>query len=148
MQFIDTEANIIIVFRLKGGKVMSKVAECSIIIKDDFNNIFIVRKKTKKNQPQLWYIVGRKIRGREIEEKCISRAVKDDLKSIVFNLARVGEYILDENLNEVCAVYEGVLKEKVVYGSDIVEGRWISTNELENFDFAEGEKEKILMYIK
>lgn len=148
MQFIDTEANIIIVFRLKGGKVMSKVAECSIIIKDDFNNIFIVRKKTKKNQPQLWYIVGRKIRGREIEEKCISRAVKDDLKSIVFNLARVGEYILDENLNEVCAVYEGVLKEKVVYGSDIVEGRWISTNELDNFDFAEGEKEKILMYIK
>lgn len=148
MQFIDTEANIIIVFRLKGGKVMSKVAECSIIIKDDFNNIFIVRKKTKKNQPQLWYIVGRKIRGREIEEKCISRAVKDDLKSIVFNLARVGEYILDENLNEVCAVYEGVLKEKVVYGSDIAEGRWISTNELDDFDFADDEKEKILMYIK
>ncbi|MGG7058284.1 NUDIX domain-containing protein [Clostridium tertium] len=127
---------------------MSKVAECSIIIKDDFNNIFIVRKKTKKNQPQLWYIVGRKIRGREIEEKCISRAVKDDLKSIVFNLARVGEYILDENLNEVCAVYEGVLKEKVVYGSDIAEGRWISTNELDDFDFADDEKEKILMYIK
>lgn len=127
---------------------MSKVAECSIIIKDDFNNIFIVRKKTKKNQPRLWYIVGRKIRGREIEEKCISRAVKDDLKSIVFNLVRVGEYILDENLNEVCAVYEGVLKEKVVYGSDIVEGRWISTNELDNFDFADGEKEKILMHIK
>jgi len=127
---------------------MSKVAECSIIIKDDFNNIFIVRKKTKKNQPRLWYIVGRKIRGREIEEKCISRAVKDDLKSIVFNLVRVGEYILDENLNEVCAVYEGVLKEKVVYGSDIVEGRWISTNELDNFDFADGEKEKIFMHIK
>ncbi|MGG7212424.1 NUDIX domain-containing protein [Clostridium nigeriense] len=127
---------------------MSKVAECSIIIKDDFNNIFIVRKKTKKNQPQLWYIVGRKIRGREIEEKCISRAVKDDLKSIVFNLARVGEYILDENLNEVCAVYEGVLNEKVVYGSDIAEGRWISTNELDDFDFADDEKEKILMYIK
>ncbi|MGG7143514.1 NUDIX domain-containing protein [Clostridium nigeriense] len=127
---------------------MSKVAECSIIIKDDFNNIFIVRKKTKRNQPQLWYIVGRKIRGREIEEKCISRAVKDDLKSIVFNLLRVGEYILDENSNEVCAVYEGALKEKVVYGSDIVEGRWISINELDNFDFAEGEKEKILMYIK
>ncbi len=127
---------------------MSKVAECSVIIKDDFNNVFIVRKKTKKNQPQLWYTVGRKIRGRENEEKCIARAVKDDLKSIVFNLIRIGEYILDEDLNEVCAVYEGGLKEKVVYGTDIAEGKWISANELDNYDFADGEKEKILMNIK
>ena len=127
---------------------MSKIAECSAIINDDFNNIFIVRKKTKKNQPQLWYTVGRKIRGRETEEKCISRAVKDDLKSIVFNLIRIGEYILDEELNEVCAVYVGGLKEKVVYGNDIAEGKWINANELDNYDFADGEKEKILMHIK
>lgn len=127
---------------------MSKVAECAVIIKDDFNNIFIVRKKTKKNQPQLWYTVGRKIRGRETEEKCISRAVKDDLKSIVFNLIRIGEYILDEEQKEVCAVYEGGLKEKVVYGNDIAEGKWISIDELDNFDFADGEKEKILIHIK
>ena len=127
---------------------MSKVVECSVIIKDDFNNIFIVKKKTKKNQPQLWYTVGRKIRGRENEEKCIARAVKDDLKSIVFNLIRIGEYILDEDLDKVCAVYEGEIKERVVYGTDIAEGKWISANELDNYDFADGEKEKILMNIK
>lgn len=126
---------------------MSKIAECSVIIKDDFNNIFIVRRKTKRNQPQLWYIVGKKIKGRETEEKCITRAVKDDLKSIVFNMEKIGETIINKELDEFCAIYSGELKEKVVYGTDIVEGKWVSAKDLENYDLAEGEKEKISLYI-
>ena len=70
---------------------MGRIAECSVIIKDDFNNIFIVRRKTKRNEPKLWYIVGKKIRWKETEEKCIARAIKDDLKSIIFNLEKLGE---------------------------------------------------------
>lgn len=127
---------------------MSKITECSLIIKDDFNNIFIVRRKTKRNQPQLWYTVGKKIKGRESEEKCVARAVKDDLKSIVFNLERIAEINLNEESDEVCAVYVGELKEKVVYGTDIAEGKWISSRELDNYSLAEGEKEKILSYMK
>ena len=86
---------------------MSKIAECSLIIKDDFNNIFIIRRKTKRSQPKLWYIVGKKIKGRETEEKCIARAVKDDLKSIVFNLEKVGEMKINEDNAELCAIYVG-----------------------------------------
>ena len=44
--------------------LMAKVVECSIIIKDDFNNVFIVQRKTKKNEPKLWYSVGKKVRGK------------------------------------------------------------------------------------
>ena len=126
---------------------MSKIAECSLIIKDDFNNIFIIRRKTKRNQPKLWYIVGKKIKGRETEEKCIARAVKDDLKSIIFNLKKVGEIKVDEENDELCAIYEGELKEKIVFGNDVSEGKWVSIKELENYDLAEGEKEKILYYV-
>ena len=126
---------------------MSKIAECSLIIKDDFNNIFIIRRKTKRNQPKLWYIVGKKIKGRETEEKCIARAVKDDLKSIIFNLKKVGEIKLNEENDELCAIYEGELKEKIVFGNDVSEGKWVSIKELENYDLAEGEKEKILYYV-
>ena len=126
---------------------MSKIAECSLIIKDDFNNIFIIRRKTKRNQPKLWYIVGKKIKGRETEEKCIARAVKDDLKSIIFNLKKVGETKINEENDELCAVYVGELKEKIVYGNDVSEGKWVSVKELENYDLAEGEKEKILYYV-
>lgn len=126
---------------------MSKIAECSLIIKDDFNNIFIIRRKTKRNQPKLWYIVGKKIKGRETEEKCIARAVKDDLKSIIFNLKKVGEIKVNEENDELCAIYEGELKEKIVFGNDVSEGKWVSIKELENYDLAEGEKEKILYYV-
>ncbi|MDU5108724.1 NUDIX domain-containing protein [Clostridium sp.] len=126
---------------------MARIAECSVIIKDDFNNIFIVRRKTKRNEPKLWYIVGKKIRGKETEEKCITRAIKDDLKSIIFNLEKLGETKINEENEEVCAVYLGQLKEKVVYGNDIVEGKWVSIKELENYDLAEYEKEKILLYV-
>lgn len=36
---------------------MAKVVECSIIIKDDFNNVFIVQRKTKKKMNQNFGIV-------------------------------------------------------------------------------------------
>ena len=94
---------------------MGRIAECSVIIKDDFNNIFIVRRKTKRNEPKLWYIVGKKIRGKETEEKCIARAIKDDLKSIIFNLEKLGEIKISAEKDELCAVYLGQLKEKIVY---------------------------------
>lgn len=126
---------------------MGRIAECSVIIKDDFNNIFIVRRKTKRNEPKLWYIIGKKIRGKETEEKCITRAIKDDLKSIIFNLEKLGETQINAEKDESCAVYLGQLKEKVVYGNDIAEGKWVSAKELENYDLAEYEKEKILYYI-
>ena len=125
---------------------MKKVADCSVIIKDDFDNIFIVRRKTKRNEPKLWYLVGKKIRGKETEEKCIARAIKDDLKSIIFNLNKIGETKVKEETDELCAIYVGELKEKIVYGTDIAEGKWISLKELEAYDLAEGEKEKILYY--
>lgn len=124
---------------------MSKIAECSVVIKDDFNNFFIVRKKVKRNQPQLWYLIGKKIRGKETEEKCIARAVKDDLKSIIFNLEKIGETSIDNE--ETCALYVGELKEKIVYGTEIVEGEWINERQLDKFDLAPGEKEKILRYL-
>ena len=124
---------------------MSKVVECSVIIKDDFNNIFIVQRKTKKNQPKYWYTVGKKIKGRESEEKCISRAIKDDLKSIVFNLEKVGE-IDNKNLEGLSALYIGELKEKIVLGNDIEEGKWIKISDIDNYEFEINEVEKIKLF--
>ncbi|VYU01883.1 hypothetical protein [Clostridium tertium] len=124
---------------------MNKVAECSVIIKDDFNNIFLVMKKTKKNAPKYWYSVSRKIKGKESEEKCVTRAIKDDLKSIVFNLDRIGE-ITNSITNEKCAVFKGELKEKVILGKDLEEGKWVSISEVHNYDLAPDEKEKLKLF--
>lgn len=125
---------------------MTNIIECSIVIKDDFNNIFIVQRKTKKKEPKLWYLVGKKIKGKETSEKCINKAIKEDLKTIIFNLEPAFE--LDINDSESCLVYTGELKERVVYGNEIVDARWISEDEIDKYEFGSYEKEKILKYFK
>lgn len=125
---------------------MAKIIECSIVIKDDFKNVFIVQRKAKRKEPKLWYLVGKKMKGKETTEKCINKAIKEDLKSIIFNLEPAFE--LEINDLESCLVYQGELKERVVYGTEIVEGRWISEREIDNYDFAPYEKEKLIKYFK
>lgn len=125
---------------------MANIIECSIVIKDHFNNVFIVQRKTKKKEPKLWYLVGKKIKGKETTEKCINKAIKDDLKTIVFNLEPVLE--LEINNSENCLVYEGELRERIVYGTEIVDGRWISEREINNYEFAPYEKEKLIEYFR
>lgn len=125
---------------------MANIVECSIVIKDDFKNVFVIQKKAKKKEPKLWYLVGKKMKGRETTEKCVNRAVKEDLKSIIFNLNQLFEVSVNET--EDCLVYEGELKERVEYGNEVVEGRWISEREIDNFDFAPYEKEKLIKYFK
>lgn len=125
---------------------MANIMECSIVIKDDFKNVFIIQKKAKKKEPKLWYLVGKKIKGKETTEKCINKAIKEDLKTIIFNLEPVFE--LDINDSETCLVYEGELKERVVYGTEIVDGKWVSEREIDNYEFAPYEKEKLIKYFK
>lgn len=124
---------------------MRKVVECSIIIKDDFNNIFIIKRKTKKSEPKYWYTVGRKIKGKESEEKCIARAIKDDLKSIVFNLVKLGD-VEGKEINEITSVYTGELKEKIVLGKDVEEGKWIKIDDINNYEFEEQELKKLVVF--
>ncbi|WP_300385247.1 hypothetical protein [Clostridium sp.] len=125
---------------------MAKIIECSIIIKDDFKNVFIVQRKSKRKEPKLWYLLGKKVKGKETEEKCINKAIKEDLKAIIFNLKPIFE--LDINDLESCLVYQGELKERIVYGTEIIDGKWISEREIDNYDFAPYEKEKLIEYFK
>jgi len=123
---------------------MPRIIESSIIIKDDFNNIYIIRKKAKRNEPKLWYLVGRKLRGKDTPEKCVLRAIKEDLKAVIFDLKEYEEINLSEE--ESCMIFTGELKERVTYGTDVVEGKWVSKEQIEQIELAKEDKEKILRY--
>ena len=118
---------------------MSNVKFCSIIIKDDFNNILISKRKGKKADEHLWYVFERKIKGRETPEKCANRAIKEDLKTIVLN------QLCDLNVNEeeTLRVFTGSLKEKITCGANITTYKWINKDDLDDYTFANGELEKI-----
>lgn len=123
---------------------MRKIIGCSIIIKDDFNNVLIVQRKVKKNEPKKWDIFSRNIRGKESPEKCINRAIKEDLKTIIFDLEPFNEYVIDEENENNILVYTGCIKERIILHADIIMSKWINLKDIESYDFVSGAKEKLL----
>lgn len=125
---------------------MTKIVGCSLIIKDDFNNILVLKKKVKRGQKEEWSILNQKIRAKEATVKCINRGVKDILKSIIFDLETFGQYIVDEENQEEIAVFIGSLKEKVTLDKNYKECKWINKNDLDKHEFAELDKKIIEDY--
>ena len=95
---------------------MAKGDICKIIIKDDFNNVLILQKKTKKDEISKWVLVSSELKGRESDEKAANRAVKDDLKIIVFDLEKIKEEEINEKL---LMVYTGSIRERVICADSI-----------------------------
>lgn len=122
---------------------MSSFTGCSVVIKDDFGNLLVLRRKVKKTEPKLWGICGKKLKGKETFEKCANRAVKDDFSVVVFDLKEI-ETNAD---NEGNKLFVGTIKEKVLAHKDISECKWIRADEVDTLDFHPEEKELLLNYI-
>lgn len=122
---------------------MAKCIGCRLIIKDDFNNTLVLKKKGKKGQLQNWIILDQKLRGKETDEKCLNRAMKDVLKAIIFDLESFNEYVIDNENDEFIRVYMGNLKERYVLDKAYDEAKWINKKSLDNHEFNEIDK-KIL----
>lgn len=116
---------------------MAKGDICKIIIKDDFNNVLILQKKTKKDEISKWVLVSSELKGRESDEKAANRAVKDDLKIIVFDLEKIKEEEINEKL---LMVYTGSIRERVICADSIKKIQWVNKRELEKYDIEEVDK--------
>lgn len=124
---------------------MANIIGCSIIIKDDFNNILIIKKEQKKNFG-LWKCVGRLKKGRESNEKCIANSVKEELNTLIFDLKEVKEFKINEE--DSIMIYEGKIKDYMNFGKKVMDMKWISEKEIENYEFLDGQKEMLLEYFK
>ena len=100
---------------------MSKIMGCSLVIKDDFNNVLILQKKVKKTEPEEWSLVSSKIRGKESYEKSINRGIKDCIKALAFDLEQVGEYVVDEENDESVMVFKANIKEKPMLDKSFID---------------------------
>ena len=121
---------------------MGKVVKCSIIVFDDFNNVLIAQRgKVKKNLPVIWSIFGKDIKGKETEEKCITKALEKDLKCNIFDLAPFKEYIIDEESGDLATVYTGKVKEYLTCHKEINKIMWIGKKDIDRYEFAPLEKE-------
>ena len=116
---------------------MAKGDICKIIIKDDFNNVLILQKKTKKDEISKWVLVSSELKGRESDEKAANRAVKDDLKIIVFDLEKIKEEEINEKL---LMVYTGSIRERVICADSIKKIQWANKRELGKYEMEEVDK--------
>ncbi|AGX43552.1 hypothetical protein [Clostridium saccharobutylicum] len=125
---------------------MMNFTGCTLLIKDDFGNILVLKKKVKKGQKEIWSLLTQKIKGKESYEKCINKSVNKILKTIVFDLKQFNEYAIDSENNEGIKVYLGDLKGKFVLDKSYDEAKWINKNDLDGYEFDEIDKKIIVDY--
>lgn len=108
---------------------MAKGDFCKILIRDDFKNVLVVQKKGKKNEIiDTWTIVSKTLKARESEEKAVHRIIKEELKTIVFDLEKIKEEEKEENM---MIVFLGTIKERISSNDSVANLKWINKNELE-----------------
>lgn len=125
---------------------MMNLVGCTLLIKDDFGNILVLKKKVKKGEKEVWSLLTQKLRGKEGHEKCIGKAVNKVLKTIVFDLKEFKEYETNSENGEGIKVYLGGLKGRFVLDKSYDEARWINKNDISNYEFDEIDKKIIEDY--
>ena len=111
------------------------VVRCTIIIEDDFGNVLVAERGKGKNTPKTWGLFGKEIKGKEDEEKCVTKAVDKDLKCTVFDLKAFKEYKVNDD--EVVKVFTGGVKEYITAHKTINQLKWVGKSEIENYNFEE-----------
>ena len=117
---------------------MEKVLRCSILIVDDFNNVLVAERGKGKGATKTWGLFGKEIKGKEDEEKCITKAVDKDIKCNIFDLKPFKEYNLEGE--EKLKVFTGCIKEYITCHKSINSIKWIGQRNLEDYIFNDEDK--------
>ncbi|MGL5764897.1 MAG: hypothetical protein ACRCX8_04580 [Sarcina sp.] len=133
---------------------MSKIVYCEFIIKDDFNNVLIVKKKIKGETVKKWELIGGGMRNRakfinsedqELLDEALFAIMHSNLRTIGFDVTEFATepYNLESFEGEEVykKIYVAVLRDKAMFKKEILGKEWISPKELDNFDFKGKERD-------
>ncbi len=101
------------------------------------------RSMNKKYFPGLWEVIGGNLEFGEDFEKCVIREVKEEINCNIKNLEHLHSRTMYLNgLMYVTVAYFGEILEEPEFNQDeISEIKWITEEEIENFDFCPGDVE-------
>lgn len=120
---------------------MTNVVGCTLIVKDDFNNVLILKKKVKKGQEEVFSLINNKVKGKEVTERNVEKAVKNSIKCVVFDLKPLKEFIVDKETNEKHIIYVGNIKERPILDKGYVDFKWINKRQIDEHNLENFEKE-------
>jgi hypothetical protein len=128
---------------------MRNITKTLIVIYDDYNNVLVIKRgKGGNNSSGAWSILGRDLKGKENEEKCITKLVDKDLGCTIFNLAPFKEYTIDEASDDSLLVYTGIIRERVTCHKTIKQVMWINEAKLDAYTFSPNEKKILTDFFK
>ena len=90
--------------------------------------------------------IWKEIKGKETEEKCISKAVDKDIKCTIFDLKPFKEYNLEGE--KILKVFTGSVKEYITCHKSINNIKWISKRNIEDYIFNDEDKMILKDYFK
>ena len=123
---------------------MGKIVRCSIVLYDDFKNVLIAQRGNgRKNNPIVWGIFEKEMKGKESTEKCITKIVDKELRCNIYDLEEIKKIELDDSGENTELLFCGKLKEKIVYSKDINEIMWLSEKNLDEVEIESAAKKKI-----
>lgn len=117
---------------------MVKITGCILVVMDDFKNVLLLKLKTKRGQEEKWSLISRKLKGKEDCEKCIEKALKTSIKTLIFDLNKVKEVAINDEENYM--LYVGNIKEKPMLDKAYSDYKWINKNTLSEYNVEEFEK--------
>ncbi|WP_294377482.1 hypothetical protein [uncultured Clostridium sp.] len=126
---------------------MMKCTACTLIIKDDFDNVLIFKKKVKRGQIGKWSLLTQNVRGKESDEKCLNKASNKILKTIIFDLEPYKDFLVNEELDEGVRVYMGGIKGRFVLDKSYDEAQWVRKDKLNEYEFEDFDKSIIADFI-
>ncbi|MGQ9620585.1 MAG: type I restriction enzyme HsdR N-terminal domain-containing protein [Bacteroidales bacterium] len=121
---------------------------CAIIRNED-NNILVVRKGEESDHPLKWEFPGGKTRQGETHEECIIREVKEELSMdiVIFSPLEAVEHDYGYKQVRLYPFVCDTLQEKPLL-SEHIEFKWVSPDDLLEIDFQEADIEVVAKYLK
>lgn len=130
---------------------MRTLIGCSVVIYDDEDRILISkRSKIKKQFPLMWEIVGGALENNETPDECINREVREEISCKLYDLKLLNVYTVNDDNGDkhVLIVYTAKIEGDIKPNCEIERVKWIKETELDSFDFAGNDLDKIKDYFK
>ena len=120
---------------------MGKIIGCAIVVTDDFENILILKIKVKRGEKEAWSLISAELKGKETMEKCLAKAVKNTIKSLVFDLEEYKEFVVNKETKDTYVVYKGNIKEKPMLDKKYMDTMWIGRRNIHEYNLLDYEKD-------
>ncbi|MBQ2315491.1 MAG: NUDIX domain-containing protein [Treponema sp.] len=122
---------------------------CAFLPLNRDNKKILISKRSmhKKHFPGLWEVIGGNLEFGEDFEDCVIREVQEEINAGIKHLEHLHSRAMYlNNLMYITVAYYGELLDEPVFNKEeISEIKWISKEELENFEFCPGDVDLLKM---